>query len=103
MPLKNVKINDKLSWRDVNGELVALDVVTGEYHVFNDIGRLIWLAIADEKQDMDALINTIAAEYDIGEDEITNDIKSFIVDLTEREILTKTNNDKEGETNGTKR
>ena len=92
MPLSQVKINEKLSWRDVNGELVALDVVTGEYHVFNDIGRLIWLAIAEEKTDMDALIQDITAAFDITADEIVNDIKSFVDDLTVRELLIRTSN-----------
>lgn len=90
MPLSVIQINEKLSWRDVNDELVALDVVTGEYHVFNDIGRKIWLHIAENKTDMDSLVNGIMNEYDTQTHDVEADIHDFVKDLLNRGLLTKT-------------
>ena len=90
MPLSKIKINEKLSWRDVNDELVALDVVTGEYHVFNDIGRKIWLHIADHNPDMNALISAILDEYETQAHDVEADVREFIDDLLKRGLLTKT-------------
>lgn len=89
MPLSEIKINEKLSWRDVNEELVALDVVTGEYHVFNDIGRKIWLHIAEKEPDMDSLVVGIMNEYNTKDHDVTADIQSFVDDLLKRGLLTK--------------
>lgn len=89
MPLSEIRINEKLSWRDVNDELVALDVVTGEYHVFNDIGRKIWLYIADSNTDMDALVAVIMNEYDAQADDVKADIRDFVNDLLQRGLFTK--------------
>ena len=90
MPLSRIKINEKLSWRDVNDELVALDVVTGEYHVFNDIGRMIWLHLADKKPDMAVLVSSIIDEFEVHPHDVEADIREFIDDLLKRGLLTET-------------
>jgi len=90
MPLSEIRINEKLSWRDVNDELVALDVVTGEYHVFNDIGRKIWLHIAENQTDMESLVAGIKKEYDTQAHDVAADIVDFVNDLLDRGLLTKT-------------
>lgn len=97
MPLSKIKINEKLSWRDVNDELVALDVVTGEYHVFNDIGRMIWLHIAESKTDMDSLVSAILNGYETQAHGVEADVREFIDDLLKRGLLTET---EKGEKNG---
>ena len=90
MPLSKIKINEQLSWRDVNDELVALDVVTGQYHVFNDIGRMIWLHIADKKTDMTELVSAIVNEFDAQKNDVEADIREFINDLLKRGLITET-------------
>lgn len=74
----------------MNDELVALDVVTGEYHVFNDIGRKIWLHIADHNPDMNPLISAILDEYETQAHDVEADVREFIDDLLKRGLLTKT-------------
>lgn len=97
MALSELSISEKLSWRDVNEELVALDVGTGEYHVFNDIGRKIWLHIAEQNPDMDALVAGIKAEYNTQKHDVGADIQEFVNDLLDRRLITRK---KKGQENG---
>ena len=76
----------KLSWREVHGELVAIDTNNGEYHVFNPIGKLIWLSI-DEGQSVNDILEKILKEYDVNKDSVVSDLNEFLVDLCERGLL----------------
>ena len=82
-----LKPNGDLSWRDINGELVALNVKSGEYFVFNDIGRIVWLAIAEGKS-RDETVRQILDEYDAKEqDVVVSDVKKFIDGLLARKLV----------------
>ena len=39
--IQRVEIADGFSWRNIDEELIALNLSTGEYHTFNDVGRTI--------------------------------------------------------------
>ncbi len=81
------KPHENLSWRDVNGELVAINVETGEYHVFDEIGRLVWLAIAEGRTAED-LVGQVLEEYDADKKEtVVNDIKLFVDKLLQNRML----------------
>lgn len=81
-------INQDLSWRDVNDELVALNSVTGEYHVFNAVGRLIWLAVAQGKIE-EEIIAEITNEFDVSVEEATIDMQNYFEDMTDRKLFKK--------------
>ena len=73
--------SDDLSWRDVSGELVALNTVSGEYYSFNEVGREVWLAIA-EGRTYEELVEKVLEEYDVPDrDTAVKDIEKFVVDL----------------------
>ena len=38
-----------ITWRDIKGELIVLQLASGEYFSFNEIGRSAWLALAEMK------------------------------------------------------
>ena len=87
------KPHENLSWRDVNGELVAINVETGEYHVFDEVGRLVWLAIAEGKKAA-SLIDQILEEYDaVGRETVVKDIKILIDKLLRSGMLTSCSNE----------
>jgi len=66
-----------LSWRDVNGELVVLNVKTGAYSIFNDTARLVWLSITEGKTS-DQTIDCIVESYAVDRKPLVNDVKMFI-------------------------
>lgn len=77
-----------LTWQDVNGDLVAINVDSGEYHIFNDIGRLIWLAIAEGKNN-EEIVKQIIGQYKVKEEKALSDLLYFIDDLTQRKLIEK--------------
>jgi len=75
-----------LSWREVHGELVAIDSSNGEYHIFNSVGRLIWLSLA-KGFSADEILVQIEMEYDVNKEKANSDLNEFVVDLCDRGLL----------------
>ncbi len=86
------RIPDNYSWRDVKGELIVLNLDSGEYFTFNEIGRTLWLALSEGK-DIKEAVDTILKEYDTKEDEVLADIKSYLQGLLDEGLLSR---DQEG-------
>ena len=78
-----------MSWRAVAGELVILDMVSDEYHTFNDAGRAVGLSIADGNG-IDETRMLISQEFDADDDTIAADVDSMVADLLERGLLNRT-------------
>ncbi len=78
----------EITWQDVNGGLVAINVDSGEYHIFNDVGHLIWLAIAEGKSN-EEIVKQIIAQYNVREEKALSDLRDFIDDLTLRKLIEK--------------
>lgn len=79
--------SEDLSWRDVSGELVALNTVSGEYYSFNQVGREVWLAIA-EGRTLEELVDRILAEYDVADRATAlRDIEKFVLDLKGSKLI----------------
>lgn len=76
----------KLTWREVHGELVAIDANNGEYHVFNSIGKLIWLSIVEERNVPD-ILDQIEMEYLVNKETAMADLNEFVGDLCDRGLL----------------
>ncbi len=47
-----------VSWRDIDGEIVALDISSGAYFTLNGSGRLLWMALVEPTsvKDLSALL-----------------------------------------------
>lgn len=79
--------SENLSWRDVKGELVALNTASGEYYSFNEVGREVWLAIAAGTQ-FEELVDRIVAEYDVRDRETAmRDVEKFVLDLKSSKLV----------------
>jgi hypothetical protein len=84
---KTIVICKDLTWRDLNGELVVLNSKNGDYHMMNEVGRIIWLAMA-EKKNTEEIQSLITEEYDVDSKTALNDIQNFIENMTRRGLLT---------------
>lgn len=80
------KAPDNYSWRDVNNELVVLNLQSGEYFTFNNVGRLIWLAVNDGKT-VDEITRSVVEQYTATEDKAVTDVKAFISNLLSEGLL----------------
>ena len=70
----------QLAAQDIRGEFVVVDTQTGDYHIFNEIGRLIWKGLVARKE-ADVIIDEIVVVYRVSRDQAGEDFKSFVSKL----------------------
>lgn len=78
--------SDDLAWRDVNNEMVVLDIHSGKYITFNNIGREIWLKVTEEKK-IAEIVGDIVKDYNIDWGKASEDVKEFIGGLVQKKVL----------------
>ncbi|WP_186441018.1 PqqD family protein [Desulfamplus magnetovallimortis] len=83
---KKLCINNDLTWRDLNGELVVLNSKNGDYHMFNEVGRLIWLALVDNQNTSD-IATSITESFEVDFDHALKDVQNFVHDIAQRGLL----------------
>lgn len=75
-----------LSWREVEGEIVALDAHQSEYFAINATGRLLWPQLAHGAT-RGEFVDTLAASFEVDEATGAADLDAFLADLAERGLL----------------
>ena len=80
------KAPDNYSWRDVNNELVVLNLQSGEYFTFNEVGRLIWLSLNDGKT-VEDIAKAVVEQYTASEEKAMEDVKAFISNMLSEGLL----------------
>lgn len=76
-----------LHWREIDGEIVALEGGTSTYVVANRSGALLWQILvngASREELIDRLVNT----YGIDGELAANDVDTFLAELRSRDLLT---------------
>ena len=82
------------SWREVKGELVVINMKSGEYHIFNSVGSTIWLAITDGKN-MNEILKDIVNRYNVALEKASIETNNFINNLLQQGLLERLNPKKE--------
>ncbi len=75
-----------LNWREIDGEIVVLDVERSHYLNLNPTGCVLWLMLAEgatERQLVDKLI----AEFDVTEPTARADVEAFVTSCRENGLL----------------
>jgi hypothetical protein len=75
-----------VSWRDVDGEIVALDISSGVYFTLNGSGRLLWMALV-EPASPDHLGGLLASTFGIPSAQACSDALEFVGGLVGRGIV----------------
>jgi Coenzyme PQQ synthesis protein D (PqqD) len=75
-----------LDWREVEGELVALDLRESRYLAVNRTGRVLWAALA-EGSSRDELVEQIAGEFGVERARAEADVDAFTAELESRGLL----------------
>lgn len=81
------KLTPDITWRDVDGELVVLDLIEGKYYTFNLIGAKMWRAIADDNYNLILLVDDIVEEYEIERQTALEDIEKFLHKMISANII----------------
>jgi hypothetical protein len=77
---------DDLEWREIDGEIVALDGKGAVYLSVSGSGAMLWRLLADGAE-RDRLADALVDHYGIDADRAGDDLDSFLSTLGERGLL----------------
>jgi Coenzyme PQQ synthesis protein D (PqqD) len=80
--------SEGLSWREIDGEAVLLDLRSSTYFRTNRSGTLLLKALVDGDRDRDDLIARLRDSYGLTTDQAEHDVDSFVTRLRDRGLLT---------------
>jgi hypothetical protein len=75
-----------LEWREIEGEIVALDRQSSRYLAVNRTGTALWPALK-EGATREELIGRLVSAYDVDVQTAGRDLDVFLAALQERELL----------------
>ena len=75
-----------MSWRDVNGEIVALDLESSSYFTTNRSGSLMWHQLVGGATN-DELVDLLLSTYGIPPEQCQHDVEAFLEVLREHRLL----------------
>ena len=75
-----------LDWREVEGEIVALDAQGALYLAVRGSGAVLWRLLADSTT-RDGLVHALVETYDIDATRAGDDVDEFLTTLGERGLL----------------
>lgn len=77
----------RIPWREVDGEIVALDPATSVYISINGSGAMLWRALV-EGSSAEGLAELLSTRYGIDPAQAAEDVAKFLRQLAERDWLT---------------
>jgi coenzyme PQQ synthesis protein D (PqqD) len=77
----------RVTWREIDGEIVAVDIQTAEYLTVNGSGALLWDELARGTTEAD-LADRLAGTYAISSEEAASDVGAFLASLRSRGLVT---------------
>ncbi len=76
-----------ITWRDVDGELVVLDLIEGKYYTFNPVGTKIWRFIADDDYNLISFADDMVEKYEIKRQTVLDDIEKFLHKMISAKLI----------------
>jgi hypothetical protein len=77
---------DGLDWRNIDGEIVALDLRSSTYLAINRSGARLWPMLV-LGADREALVELLVSEYDLTAEQAAVDVGAFLDLLSEWNLL----------------
>ena len=78
-----------LNWREIDGEVVVLDIERSHYLNLNATGCVLWLMLA-EGATTRQLVDKLIDEFDVTESTARGDVEAFIASCRESGLLADT-------------
>lgn len=85
--MANLRLDDSaVAWREVDNDIVAIDLKTSQYLTVNHIGRFLWLKLAEGTDEV-GLADALAREARLDATQARHDVATFLNDLRARKFL----------------
>lgn len=78
--------SDAVEWREVEGEVLALEVGSATYIAANKSGAVLWERLASGAT-RDELVEALASAYDLDRAKAETDVDAFVETLRSRDLL----------------
>jgi hypothetical protein len=75
-----------LNWREIDGEVVVLDIERSHYLNLNETGCVLWLLLAEGATPRQ-LVDKLIEEFDIDEATARDDVDAFVASCRENGLL----------------
>ena len=75
-----------LEWREVEGDVVALDLRSKTYLAVNRTGAALWPALISGA-DREELLARLLRTFSVSRDQAAADLDAFLAELTEQDLL----------------
>jgi hypothetical protein len=80
-------VSDDVVAREVGGEMVLLDLNSGQYFGLDTVGGRIWTLLSERPHDLKELCDLIEAEFDAPRDRIEADLLALAKELRDQELI----------------
>ena len=81
-----IEIPEGVVWRDLDDEVVILDVVSNQYFGLSGAGSAMWRQLA-EHGSVDKTVASLQQEFDAGAEQLRADLEALIKDLEGKGLL----------------
>lgn len=81
------QVSDDVIAREVAGEMVLLDLVSGLYFGLDPVGSRIWDRLSEGPCSLAEVCDLIEAEFDAPRDQIERDIVALAAQFTEKKLI----------------
>lgn len=85
-----IRVHPDVVWRDVDGEIVLLNVVTGQYFGLDEVGSRIWLFLQQDGEAgtrFSTLQDRVTAEFEVDQPTVSADLAALLKQLIEQQLV----------------
>jgi Coenzyme PQQ synthesis protein D (PqqD) len=83
---KRIRIRSDVVSRDLDGEVVILNLTTGFYFGLDPVGTVVWQALVGDPA-LSAALAALLAEYDVSPERGERDLLRLVAALRENELV----------------
>jgi hypothetical protein len=77
---------DAVSFTELDGEIICLNLEAGQYVGMRDVGQAIWERL-DEPRALDDIVRHVTSEYDVEYDTAAADVRAFLSELIQAGLV----------------
>lgn len=78
---------ERLTWRELDDEIIALDLDKSSYFTANPAAAVIMKRLADGGASAEELVDLLLGEFDVSREVATADVETFLSDLDRDGLL----------------
>jgi hypothetical protein len=82
----SIKISENVVWRDLDGEIVILNLTSGVYFSVDGVGTRIWILMSEQVAP-EEIVRRLMAEFEVEEAQLRSDMESLVKDLAGQGLI----------------